>query len=60
MTSLSSSISNPMVLTQILRYVSVSSLTFIILDILTNIDDEVELYFERKHGIGTIAYTFSR
>ncbi|THV02298.1 hypothetical protein K435DRAFT_775652, partial [Dendrothele bispora CBS 962.96] len=29
-------------------------------DILTNIDDEIELYFERELGIPTVAYMFCR
>ncbi|THU93587.1 hypothetical protein K435DRAFT_725263 [Dendrothele bispora CBS 962.96] len=32
----------------------------VVWDILTNIDDEIELYFERELGIPTVAYMFCR
>ncbi|THU92308.1 hypothetical protein K435DRAFT_862628 [Dendrothele bispora CBS 962.96] len=57
---MTSSISNSMILAQISRYVTVSSLTFIVWDIFTNADDEIELHFNRKLGIPMVAYTFCR
>ncbi|THU89087.1 hypothetical protein K435DRAFT_803008 [Dendrothele bispora CBS 962.96] len=46
--------------TQASHYAAVSSLMMVAWDILTNIDGEIELYFERKLRIPTVVYMFCR
>ncbi|KAK7435629.1 hypothetical protein VKT23_019584 [Stygiomarasmius scandens] len=42
------------------RYVAIGSLMVLVWDILTNLDDEIEIYSGHKFGVPTVVYLLSR